>query len=417
MRRLALVVAVATSGCAGPLVHVEPVATPRAVTLGEDAASDREANHAAPLVPAPEAGLAGVVERLRGLRFRTPVPVRRLAGADFDVRVTAATASAPVSGARRLIRRAFGIGPAEQAPRAAVARGRYVGLYDFRTHELLVRDDLGAREDGVVAHELVHALQDQHFGLEGEDAPPDEALALEALYEGDAVLLRERLAAARAGEDERAFLERALSAVDRLPAEEIARAVGASPRVLSARKDVRAEVLFPYVAGFRFAARRYLAGGNAALDAVYADPPRSTCAVLHPESGAPKVSAAIPDDLADASTRIGEGVLGEARTAMVLARCGVRGEAGTRGFEADRFVVHGDRDHADAPTTLVWLTAWRSNADAARFASDVARARVCFPAGSQAFEVSARGARVVFVLGPRATSALVTRAFGQPASP
>ncbi len=120
------------------------------------------------------AGLAGLVEDLRGLRFRATVPVLRLAGADFDARVTAATAETHLSAPRRPLRTVFGFGPGERTSRAAVARGRYVGLYDFRAHELLVRNDLGAREDGVVAHELVHSLQDQHFALGGEEAPPDD---------------------------------------------------------------------------------------------------------------------------------------------------------------------------------------------------------------------------------------------------
>jgi uncharacterized iron-regulated protein len=64
------------------------------------------------------------------------------------------------------------------------------GYYDTREKRLYLYDDIsGAYELGVLIHEMVHALQDQHFGLDklhqatfGSDAE----LALAALVEGDA---------------------------------------------------------------------------------------------------------------------------------------------------------------------------------------------------------------------------------------
>lgn len=171
-RRLALVVSLGARGCGSRLVYNTPLPAPPVMARSGDRAPSPPAPGDVPLEMGARAGLAGLVEDLRGLRFRATVPVLRLAGADFDARVTAATAETHLSAPRRLLRTVFGFGPGERTSRAAVARGRYVGLYDFRAHELLVRNDLGAREDGVVAHELVHALQDQHFGLED---PPTTA--------------------------------------------------------------------------------------------------------------------------------------------------------------------------------------------------------------------------------------------------
>src|SRR5207302_5298730 len=64
------------------------------------------------------------------------------------------------------------------------------GYYSIKDKTLFVYDDLkGSYERGVLIHEMVHALQDQHFGLEKLHQATfggDEELALAALIEGDA---------------------------------------------------------------------------------------------------------------------------------------------------------------------------------------------------------------------------------------
>jgi uncharacterized iron-regulated protein len=64
------------------------------------------------------------------------------------------------------------------------------GYYSTKDKALFVYDDIaGNYERGVLIHELVHALQDQHFGLSRrDDAPPgsDAEMAMSALIEGDA---------------------------------------------------------------------------------------------------------------------------------------------------------------------------------------------------------------------------------------
>src|ERR1043166_5642110 len=64
------------------------------------------------------------------------------------------------------------------------------GYYDIKEKTLYLYDDIaGNYERGVLIHEMVHALQDQHFGLaklHQESFGSDAELAMAALIEGDA---------------------------------------------------------------------------------------------------------------------------------------------------------------------------------------------------------------------------------------
>lgn len=64
------------------------------------------------------------------------------------------------------------------------------GLYDPRLKMMLVRDEQTTQRNVTLAHELVHALQDQHFDLdeivEFNDDDTDRSSALSCLAEGDA---------------------------------------------------------------------------------------------------------------------------------------------------------------------------------------------------------------------------------------
>src|SRR5438105_690871 len=64
------------------------------------------------------------------------------------------------------------------------------GYYDIKEKTLCLYDDIaGNYERGVLVHEMVHALQDQHFGLaklHQESFGSDAELAMAALIEGDA---------------------------------------------------------------------------------------------------------------------------------------------------------------------------------------------------------------------------------------
>lgn len=75
-------------------------------------------------------------------------------------------------------------------PRPKDADKHLQGYYSPRDKTLFVYADVsGSYQRGVLIHEMVHALQDQHFGLDKlhqTDDDDDAAMAKAALIEGDA---------------------------------------------------------------------------------------------------------------------------------------------------------------------------------------------------------------------------------------
>lgn len=180
--------------------------------------------------------------------------------------------------------------------------GQAGGFYDPVGRKLHLLSDLPAvLQVPVIRHELVHALQDQHFGLarwvEAASADEDRALAVQALLEGHATDVMNRMSLASlwgAGEDAlppavaQAELAEALDGLDMAPARAGSGAGGGldvaalslptgTPPVLSA------QLLFPYVVGATFVAdyrRRH--PEDPACAGLYARPPGSTAEVLEP---------------------------------------------------------------------------------------------------------------------------------------
>ncbi|HVS37825.1 MAG TPA: ChaN family lipoprotein, partial [Gemmataceae bacterium] len=151
---------------------------------------------------------------------------------------------------------------AQVIPRPKDADKHLQGYYSVKDKTLFLYDDLsGAYERGVLIHEMVHALQDQNFGLaklhqdEGDD---DAELAKDALIEGDAtftmieVLKKDQPKVA-------AMLEAPLEKV----------------------KNLRNAFL--YAQGARYVKALKERGGWEAVNNAYRFPPESTADVLHPE--------------------------------------------------------------------------------------------------------------------------------------
>jgi hypothetical protein len=154
-----------------------------------------------------------------------------------------------------------------------------VAVYDYDARsiylvgEVFAGGALGADARLVVAHELTHALQDQHFDLKrmlpADPENSDAATAARALVEGDAMLTMRVWGRQFLRPDEKRDLGDGAVANDAV--------------LDSAPSLVRGELLFPYDAGWVFAQLLYQDGGFAAIDRAFARPPRSTEQILHPE--------------------------------------------------------------------------------------------------------------------------------------
>jgi hypothetical protein len=120
------------------------------------------------------------VAEIRELGWLRPVVAEPIDDAEMDQRIDEAFAAqfpADLYDRRTLAWRAIGaIEPDDDLHEALLAfgRGQVVGYYDPQNGELVYLStgsgELGLAEKAVLAHELVHALDDQHFDLRRVDA-------------------------------------------------------------------------------------------------------------------------------------------------------------------------------------------------------------------------------------------------------
>lgn len=149
-----------------------------------------------------------------------------------------------------------------------------VGLWNDAAEFLMQRDLMG---EMVLAHELTHALQDQHFNLSGQlDAlkdNDDRALALKSVAEGDATI---------------SGFGYVVGGMDQVKLDEIVSRLSDLPALFAkeaknAPEGLRAPLIFQYSEGVKFVAEAYRRGGFAAVDALYRQPPQSSQQIIHPE--------------------------------------------------------------------------------------------------------------------------------------
>src|SRR5690606_29911138 len=112
--------------------------------------------------------ISAFVEEARGLEFREPVDVELAAGEEFEQRLLEDfDEDVEELEATGTLLTAFGlIDPSVDVVEAmrSLLGGGVVGFYDPETEELVVRgDDVTPYVRTTIAHELVHALDDQHF--------------------------------------------------------------------------------------------------------------------------------------------------------------------------------------------------------------------------------------------------------------
>ena len=235
------------------------------------------------------------------------------------------------------------------------------GFYDPAKKTMFVASDLPRLgEQETVIHELVHALQDQHFRLGAElearlDAP-DALTALHLLAEGDAmsVTLAAQLAA------QGVALERL---DERLVAEHLRRSLeDVHPEMPGI---VKRAAVAPYVDGFAFVQALRREGGWARVDEVWKRPPRSTEQALHPEKYRRDEGWQNLKPLGagpwSKCRLVHTGMLGEQALALVLEEWLSADDARTTsaGWDGDRASVF---DCGSAGEGLVWRLAYDDEA-------------------------------------------------------
>jgi hypothetical protein len=240
----------------------------------------------------------------------------------------------------------------------------------------------------VLAHEMTHALADQHFDLramfKAAEGDSDRQLALSALVEGEATLTM--IGASREDWDGRATAQ--------LPAGRMSLMIGlltpmlgftSGPAFRDAPPVLSEQMTFPYLRGLVFCARVTNEGGWDALDAAYRKPPLSTEQVLHPEKyfgegpdKRPDMPVAIDlgelkpgggDGAADKADKAGawkeaeRDTLGELTIGIMLRDH--NGKAAAAGWGGDTYAAF---EGPGGRLGLVWMTTWDTEADARKFA-------------------------------------------------
>jgi len=273
--------------------------------------------------------------------------------------------------------------------------GFWYGLAQF----IGQRDAVGQM---VLAHELTHALQDQHFDLEKTldklKDNDDRSLALSAVAEGDATL---------AGFDyvlggiDPATIQSLVSDLSHLPAEFVKEA----PDI---PRGVSEPVVFEYSAGSKFVGYALRRGGWAAVDALYAKPPQSTRQIMHPElyfehfTPPVKVVFGCVDNPFDGWRKAEDDTLGEFLL-QVLLKLHLKHEAEAElladYWRGDRMVIL----RKGPATAVVWLLSQESSYAAERFSWTYRAIAASLPSGLETRRIDRRSNSVLVIAGLKAS--------------
>lgn len=240
------------------------------------------------------------------------------------------------------------------------------GYYDPKAKHFYLADWIELEgQKPVMAHELTHALQDQHFNLRRFERWPtgdaDAELAAHALIEGDATLAM-TLYMAKNPIVALAFI-RSLGARS-----------ASSEQFKQAPRALRESLLFPYEHGSEWATQLYKRGGWSMVSGGFTKLPQSTEQILHPEKyftyEAP-VRVALPDIgnlLGTSWKRIDYDVNGEWNFYLILNQflnAPNESRRAAAGWSGDRYALYEGPKPDDVLMTQ--LTRWDSESDAREF--------------------------------------------------
>lgn len=149
--------------------------------------------------------LSAFVEEARGLKFLDEVKLTVLSEPELQEELRKQAADPTDAGRTEALLTVLGLLPAgtEAAAHQAPSDHGMVGFYDTAAKELVTTNDLTPFARKALVHELTHALDDQHFGIDRDIAGDQAAAAFGALVEGSAIRVKRRyVASLPAGEQE-----------------------------------------------------------------------------------------------------------------------------------------------------------------------------------------------------------------------
>jgi hypothetical protein len=290
----------------------------------------------------------------------------------------------------------LGLVPADFQLRPFIIRlltEQVAGYYDPKTQEFYLADwiDLDGQRP-VMAHELTHALQDQHFNLRRfEDWPKhdsDAELSAHSLVEGDASFLMMQYVV-RNPARQLAFMKSMMAS-----------GAGSSQQIETAPRVMRETLLFPYLQGMTWVAQVYKRGGWEAVSAAYKNLPKSTEQILHADKY-DAGDAPVKVELRDVSSSLGKGwrkadedVEGEWGFYLLLDEFLQSADVSRKaaeGWGGDRYALFVGPAKADV--VVAQKTVWDTEADAREFFDAYAR-RTTKRYGAEPAEVATAGRQI-----------------------
>jgi hypothetical protein len=310
---------------------------------------------------------AARVEAIRGVEFDETVPVELVTREEYRQSREGETDDARRAFEDVVWEASFVVDETvdAEAARETVFGASVLGFYSNGRIVIVTDSDAPTIDTRTLAHELVHALQDQTFGFGPERVTRDGTLARNGLVEGDANYVEARYEA-RCG--------REWTCLD-------------APNRSAERPDgfvagIYRTVIHPYVSGPRFVAALRERGGWSAVNDAYEAFPTSTEQVIHPERYPDEqpVEVRVEDRTSAGWERFDveqpTETLGEASIYVTFSRTGVVGRDHpvynyshplSTGWAGDRLVPYQRGTGADAEYGYVWKTEWDSPADAREF--------------------------------------------------
>lgn len=368
------------------LALVLPVATTIA------AAQDAQQDH--PIFKSVDR-LREVVSSMRGLKFHSevkvginsPTQLREMLLKEFEEEEPAEKMLKDEKVFKR-----FGLLPADYDLRARMIdfmSENVAGYYDPEKKELFLVDqsqseamkkmgNMGgmqeAMDEMVMAHELHHALQDQHFDLtrwfELLASHDDRIQGYKSLTEGEAQIVGLKAFGPKIG-----MPQLGASQWNRMNEMALMMPGPEADKIRAIPPFLVENMMFPYTQGAEFVETFQRLKGWEAISAAFSDPPSSTEQVLHPEKYyGPQRDEPMELLLPDVSGHLGEGAeelrkntLGEFNVTLLLRALGVKKPEAAKaaaGWDGDRYEAY---ETKDGRVVLLWVTTWDSEAEATEF--------------------------------------------------
>jgi len=271
--------------------------------------------------------------------------------------------------ATELALKKLGLAPAQFQYRTFIIKlltEQVAGYYDPKAQQFYLADWIELEgQKPVMAHELTHALQDQHFNLRRFEKWPrgdsDAELAAHSLIEGDATLAMT-----------------IYMAKNPLVALAFMRSLGssstASEQFKQAPRALRESLVFPYEQGSEWATQLYKRGRWSMVSQAFTELPQSTEQILHPEKyfahEAP-VKIALPEVrnlLGPNWKKVDYDVNGEWSYYLILDQflnAPAESKRAAAGWAGDRFELYEGPKPGDV--FIAQLTAWDTENDAREF--------------------------------------------------